>query len=196
MRRFGYAGFLLFCLVLCAVCPVSSYAADYVLDTGYDSASASDIEDVFLASDSNAIMPYGSYSDVYEGSISTTVTTYMRGIVSRFSPAVHYVLFRQSQYTYRLVYGKNLSVSGSRFTGTECDYVLYDSRYSQVSSGAEGDFSLNANSYMVYTDLESMYPVLSEGVSKNEGRALLFCFVVYFLYTVCKVFFSVGRRSY
>lgn len=150
-----------------------------------------------LATDSDAdIMPLSSYNDVYDGSISSSVVAYMKGIVSRFSPSCHYVLFRESQYIYRLVYGNDLQISNSVFTGSDLKYIRYDTRNYIVTEGLEGDFSLNVRSYTVYTDLESMYPVLYEGVTKNEGRAILFGVTVMLLFDVVKAFFSFGKSRY
>lgn len=179
---------LLSCVGLCCLFPVQVRAAEYVLD----SENFENFEEV--ASDSDAlIMPLASYGDVYDGSISSTVLTYMKGIVVRFSPTVHYVLFRESQYVYRLVYGENLEVSGSTFAGADCRFVRYDSRYYTVSEGYEGDFRLNVSSYTVYTDLESMYPVLYEGVSGNAGYSILFVVTILLLFDIIKAFFSSGR---
>lgn len=190
---------------MCSLYAISSYASEYVLDSsGFENSSSvsawslasdSDAEEIGIASNSNAdIMPLASYGDVYEGSISSTVTNYMKGIVCRFSPSTHYVLFREGQYAYRLVYGENLEVDGSTFSGTDLKYIAYDSRYYTVSEGDEGDFALDVSSYTVYTDLESMYPVLYEGVSRNEGQALLFCAVVMLLFDIVKAFFGTGRH--
>lgn len=168
------------------MCSIPCYAADW--------SFASD-SNALLATDSDAeIMPLASYSDVYEGTISSTVTNYMKGIVCRFSPADHYVLFRSGQYSYRLVYGKDLVINGSVFSGSDLDYIAYDTRYYSVTSGYEGDFSLNVSNYMVYTDLESMYPVLYEGVTGFESKAILFGVCMLLLFDVCKAFFG-SRRS-
>ena len=170
-------------------------AEDSPAVSAWSLASDSDADGYEVATYSDAyIMPLASYGDVYDGTISSTVTNYMKGIVCRFSPSTHYVLFRASQYTYRLVYGKDLMVDGSTFSGSELDYIAYDSRYYTVTEGYEGDFSLDVSSYMVYTDLESMYPVLYEGVSGNEGKALLFCSCVMLLFDIVKAFFSSGRH--
>ena len=185
---------VLSCMVMCGLYAISSYASEYVLGSS-DFENDTQVSEWSLATDSNAdIMLLSTYSDVYDGTISSTVITYMKGIVCRFSPSIHYVLFREGQYLYRLVYGESLEVDGSNFTGTDLKYITYDSRYYTIAEGDEGDFSLDVSSYMVYTDLESMYPVLYEGVSRNEGQALLFCAVVMLLFDIVKAFFSTGRH--
>lgn len=202
-----YGLVILSCLVMCYLCVIPCYANQYVLDQSitenspavysWSLATDSDADIMFLATDSDAgIMPLSSYNDVYDGSISSSVVTYMKGIVSRFSPSVHYVLFRESQHIYRLVYGGDLQVNNSVFTGSDLKYIRYDTRNYIVSEGYEGDFSLNVSSYTVYTDLESMYPVLYEGVTKNEGRAILFGVTVMLLFDVVKAFFGSGKSRY
>ena len=98
-----------------------------------------------------------SYSGVYDGSISTSVLPYFRGMTEKLSPSSHYVLFRQSQYIYLLVYGENLVCNGNRFTGTDMMYITYDTRDYVLSSGTEGGFSLNVGSYIVYSDIGDIY---------------------------------------
>lgn len=189
MKGFEYVrSVILWSLVLCALYVFPSWAAVYVLDP----ASAPEGLEVGPASPSDAIVPFSSYPGVYDGSMSTSVVSYMRGIAARFRPGTHYVLFRQSQYVYRLVYGSDLEVSGFRFLGTGLDYITYDTRYYAIDEGHEGDFSLIVNNNMVYTDLESMYPVLIEGGSVYIDYAILFCLTALLLYLVCKQFFSTG----
>lgn len=196
MRWKKYGLVLLFSMVMYSLYIIPSYASEYVLDSGIIEDSPS-VSAWSLETDSDAgIMLLSAYNDVYDGTISSTVVTYMKGIVARFSPSVHYVLFRESQYGYRLVYGKDLSVSGNVFTGTDCNYVYYDSRHYTVTEGYEGSFSLNVSSYTVYTDLPSMYPMLYEGVFGNVGKAVLFCLIVMLLFDIIKAFFSNGRYSF
>lgn len=183
------------CLVLCYLCSFPVYANQYVLGEGFSSYREDDDSEA-VASDSDGIMLLSDYTDVYDGAISTSVASYFKGIVSRFSPATHYVLFREGDYTYRLVYGEDLSVSGSSFSGSGLLYIQYNSRYGTVVNGIEGDFSLSVSSYTCYTDLDSMYPVLVEGVPQVEGRALLFVLVLWLLYDIIKTFFAAGHMRY
>lgn len=140
-----------------------------------------------------------SYPDVYDGSISTTQLNYFAGIVQRFSPGMHYVLFRQSRYGYRLVYGKELSYLNGVFMapaqdveGQETSYIYYDTEYNRVSDGVEGAFRLTPLSYPVYTDLNSKYPVL-EGGRIYEKQAVLFVLVVMWLTGILSGFFIPSR---
>lgn len=141
------------------------------------------------------VEPRGSYNSVYEGSYSTSQLSYFSGIVERLAPDKDYVLFRQSRYQYRLVYAEDLEVDGSTFRSSSADYVLYDTEDGVVSSGHEGSFTLRAGSYPVYTSLESMYPVLVEGVRNYEFKTLLFMSALGMLVSLFHSFFFVGRRK-
>lgn len=197
MRWYKYAVSLLFCLVLYSVHPVQGYAQIWILDKeNYQDTEVPD--DFQIATDSDAgIALLSSYSQPYDGSISTTYTTYFRGVVEKLPPASHYVLFRSDQYSYRLVYSDSMTYENGRFAAYSAQYVNYyvgnyNSR-SQVTSGGEGAFSLSPNGYPVYSDLSELYPVLSEGVKDYEFKTLLFCVVLFLLFAVVRSFFSPGR---
>lgn len=197
MRWYKYAVSLLFCLVLYSVHPVQGYAQIWILDKeNYQDTEVPD--DFQIATDSDAgIALLSSYSQPYDGSISTTYTTYFRGVVEKLPPASHYVLFRSDQYSYRLVYSDSMTYENGRFAADSAQYVNYyvgnyNSR-SQVTSGGEGAFSLSPNGYPVYSDLSELYPVLSEGVKDYEFKTLLFCVVLFLLFAVVRSFFSPGR---
>lgn len=130
---------------------------------------------------------YSSYSDVYEGSISSSILDYFKGIVEKLEPDLHYVLFRQDRYYYRLVISSDLVYQNGVFTAPAdgCEYVLYYSYDSTVSAGQEGSFRLAVNSYTVYSDLESPYPVLTEGVRGYEFKTVLFMLAVIFVFMLC-----------
>lgn len=130
---------------------------------------------------------YSSYSDVYEGSISSSILDYFRGIVEKLPPDKHYVLFRQDKYHYRLVISPDLIYQNGVFTAPAdgCEYVLYYSYDSTVSSGDEGSFRLSVYNYTVFTDLVSPYPVLTEGVRGYEFKTVLFMLAVIFVFMLC-----------
>lgn len=149
------------------------------------SASPSQLQSVAYTLDGPAL--YSSYSDVYEGSISSSILDYFRGIVEKLPPDKHYVLFRQDRYYYRLVVSPDLVYQNGRFSAPVdgCEYILYYSYDSTVSAGSEGAFSLAVNSYTVFTDLESPYPVLTEGVRGYEFKTVLFMLAVIFVFMLC-----------
>lgn len=161
---------------------------DLATDSDADLATVSDARNDY------GIMLLSNYSSTYDGTLSSTYVNYAKDTVSKFAPGVHYVFFRPSQYAYRLVYGTDLACDGSDFSGTDLQYISYDSRYYTFSSGLEGSFSLATNGYLVYTDLESKFPTLDSGVRNYEFKTLLFVAVMYLLYHICCTFFSSGKH--
>lgn len=90
-----------------------------------------------------------------------------------------------------------MTYENGRFAADSAQYVNYYvgnyNNRSQVTSGVEGAFSLSPNGYPVYSDLSELYPVLSEGVKNYEFKTLLFCVVLFLLFTIVRSFFSPGR---
>lgn len=205
---------LLFCMVLCILHPVQAVAADYTVfvpdsisddmsaPAVYPDAEDDEIElindlatpsDALIATPSDfGIMPLAAYNAPYDGSMSSSVVNYFDDIVPKLG-GVHYVLFRSGQYSYRLVYGKDMSLSGDYFTGTDCSYYAYDTRYYTWQYGYEGAFSLDAGSYLVYSDLGA-YPALDSG--SIAGWLVAFCAVLYLLYVILRALFAPQRMRY
>lgn len=136
----------------------------------------------------NAPVLYSSYTP-YDSSISSTVITYMSDVVPKLGN-VHYVLFRNGQYGYRLVYAKEMELDGSTFSAGDAQYVAYDSRYYSWTSGSEGSFTLSAGNYIVYSDLGD-YPMLHSD-SVYSGLLILFA-GVFLLFTIYRSLFNAGR---
>lgn len=101
---------------------------------------------------------------IYEGTISSTYTTYFKDILSRQTMFTDYVCFRAGQYEYVMVVG-DLEYSNNQFVLSEKGSVYtfdntgsYNSNYSfnvsEISS-----FSLNAGDNIVYSNL-GYYPTL------------------------------------
>ena len=120
---------------------------------------------------------YAVNGDVYPGTISTTYTDYFTGIADKLSYDEHYVVFRQSQYVYKMMWGDSLSLSGSDFTGDSLSYcsLTTNSGYNSDFMVEFGEDSLNidASGGFVYSDLGN-YPSLTEGVRGIESQTLLF----------------------
>lgn len=136
----------------------------------------------------NSPVVYSSYTP-YDSSISTTVVTYMSDVLPKLGD-VHYVLFRHGQYAYRLVYAKDMVCDGTTFTAEDAQYIAYDSRYYTWTSGSEGSFRLQANNYIVYSDLEG-YPML-------QSEATYYWLIIFFagvalLFVIYRSLFSPGR---
>lgn len=196
--------FLLFYMVLCLVHPVPVFAAEWSLDQIYlensDPEDYLQVDTVIDASDSNAlasgsnayygIMPLSGHSPYDNGSISSTIVNYMSDVLPKLGN-VHYVLFRSGQYVYRLYYTKDMEYDGAGgFMASKADYISYDSRYYTWSSGSETNFSLDAGSYLVYSDLGE-YPMLSSGESSTWLLVVLGA--AYFLFVIIRSFLAPSK---
>lgn len=156
-----------------------------------DLATGSDARAVSTPSNAAVGSPpvvYSSYAP-YDSSISTSVVSYMEDLLPRLG-MVDYVLFRSGQYTYRLVYSRDMVCAGGNFSAGDADYVLYDTRNYTLEHGKEGAFTLRASNYLVYSNVGD-YPMLhSEAV---YTWLLIFVAVVFFLFTLYRSFLSPGR---
>ena len=126
---------------------------------------------------------------VASGSNARVASAYMSDVLPKLGN-VHYVLFRHGQYAYRLVYAKDMICNGTTFTAEDAQYIAYDSRYYTWSAGTEGSFRLQANNYIVYSDLAE-YPML-----QSEGTyywLIIFIAGVAFLFVIYRSLFSPGR---
>lgn len=193
----GY--FILFCLVVCALYTVPAFAAEWVLDQTYledsypeDYLEADTIVTASDATASNAdygIMLLSAHAP-YDGSMSTSVVSYMSDVVQKLGN-VHYVLFRSGQYQYRLYYTRDLVYSGyGNFSADKADYILYDTRNYSWQSGSEYDFSLNAGSYMIYSDLGN-YPML--GSADTPAWLLVILGAAFFVFVILRSFFAPSK---
>lgn len=113
--------------------------------------------------------------DVYEGSLSSTILTYMAGFVPDMSD---YLIYRSGQYTYNLYYGNDLEVNSRIVTGTG-RRVTYNSA-DQTVSFSDANFTINTgNAANVYSNLEgySDYDVLRE--VKHNAFQSIFLFAIF-----------------
>ncbi len=81
-------------------------------------------------------------------------------------------------------------LTSTTFTAEDAQYIAYDSRYYTWSAGTEGSFRLQANNYIVYSDLAE-YPML-----QSEGTyywLIIFIAGVAFLFVIYRSLFSPGR---
>lgn len=134
-----------------------------------------------------------SLSGSYPGTISDTYLNYFRGIVQKLDWKEHYVVYRSGQYSYTMVYGEEVSLNGTRFTGT--GNVVNIHRNSSSSSTdwyvsySTDNLALSAGSLFVYSDLGA-YPELKEGGTSLEFAALLFAVGFAVVYSVCHDIFD------
>lgn len=107
-------------------------------------------------------VPYASITPSY--GVGTSNLDIFRGVVYGLPYGTHYIYFRQDQYNYCLIYGRNLSLSGNTFSGSECYLVTYNTYYSSggqptYSITGPNTYSISVGSVLVYSDL-GHYPRL------------------------------------
>lgn len=169
---------------------------------GEDDVSGVDPQPVYLVDppdmvDDSAAVPLNLSDTAYLGSISSGVYQYFRDLVGQLPIGSHYVFYRADQYNYNLVYGPDLSLSGSTFSGGDVQVINYYS-YSYndrntITRYDESGFTLRDPGAFVYTDLGQGYPRLFEGVTHREFTALLVVVVVACLYSFVVRILSSGR---
>ena len=110
-------------------------------------------------SDLDAIAVQAANSSVYPGTWSGSILDYFSAVM-RQNPGEHYVAFRNSQYSYFLFYGSDLSYSDGVVSGSG-DYVQYSYNDNNYVVARGNDYvNINISSGVVYTDLDSSYGAL------------------------------------
>lgn len=140
-------------------------------------------------SDLDAIAVQAANSSVYPGTWSGSILDYFSAVM-RHNPGEHYVAFRNSQYSYFLFYGSDLSYSDGVVSGSG-DYVEYsynDNNY--VVTRGNDNVNINISSGVVYTDLNSSYGAL-EGASEITLQTVLLVSVLVCLgfSLLCRILF-------
>lgn len=134
-----------------------------------------------------------SLTGSYPGTISDTYLNYFRGIVQKLNWKEHYVVYRSGQYSYTMIYGEEVALDGSRFTGTGNVVNIHRNTSSSSSdwyvSYSTDSIALSAGSLFVYSDL-GMYPELKEGGTSLEFATLLFAVGFAVVYSVCHDIFD------
>lgn len=140
-------------------------------------------------SDLDAIAVQAANSSVYPGTWSGSILDYFSAVM-RQNPGKHYVAFRNSQYSYFLFYGDDLTFADGAVSGSG-DYVQYsyDNNNYVVTRG--NDYvNINVGSGVVYTDLNSAYGAL-EGASEITLQTVLLVSVLVCLgfSLLCRILF-------
>lgn len=140
-------------------------------------------------SDLDAIAVQAANSSVYPGTWSGSILDYFSGVM-RQNPGEHYVAFRNSQYSYFLFYGSDLTYSDGVVSGSG-DYVQYsynDNNY--VVTRGNDYVNVNISSGVVYTDLNSSYAAL-DGASEITLQTVLLVSVLVCLgfSLLCRILF-------
>ena len=150
---------------------------------GFDNGNA-----VALA-DLDAIAVQAANSSVYPGTWTGSILDYFSGVM-RQNPGKHYVAFRNSQYSYFLYYGDNLTYSDGVVSGS-ADYVEYNyNNNNYVVTRGNDNVNINISSGVVYTDLNSAYGAL-DGASEITLQTVLLVSVLVCLgfSLLCRILF-------
>lgn len=149
----------------------------------YDNGNA------LAVSDLDAIAAQAANSSVYPGTWSGSILDYFSGVM-RQNPGKHYVAFRNSQYSYFLYYGDDLTYSDGVVSGS-ADYVEYNyNNNNYVVTRGNDNVNINISSGVVYTDLNSAYGAL-DGASEITLQTVLLVSVLVCLgfSLLCRILF-------
>lgn len=149
----------------------------------YDNGNAVEVSDL------DAIAVQAANSSVYPGTWSGSILDYFSGVM-RQNPGKHYVAFRNSQYSYFLYYGDNLTFSDGVVSGS-ADYVEYNyNNNNYVVTRGNDNVNINISSGVVYTDLNSAYGAL-DGASEITLQTVLLVSVLVCLgfSLLCRILF-------
>lgn len=140
-------------------------------------------------SDLDAIAVQAANSSVYPGTWSGSILDYFSGVM-RQNPGKHYVAFRNSQYSYFLYYGDDLSFADGVVSGS-ADYVEYNyNNNNYVVTRGNDNVNINISSGVVYTDLNPSYAAL-DGASEITLQTVLLVSVLVCLgfSLLCRILF-------
>ena len=140
-------------------------------------------------SDLDAIAVQAANSSVYPGTWSGSILDYFSGVM-RQNPGEHYVAFHNSQYSYFLFYGSDLTYSDGVVSGSG-DYVQYSYNNNNYVVTRGNDYvNVNISSGVVYTDLNSAYAAL-DGASEITLQTVLLVSVLVCLgfSLLCRILF-------
>lgn len=140
-------------------------------------------------SDLDAIAEQAANSSVYPGTWSGSILDYFSGVM-RQNPGKHYVAFRNSQYSYFLYYGDDLTFADGVVSGS-ADYVEYNyNNNNYVVTRGNDNVNINISSGVVYTDLNSAYGAL-DGASEITLQTVLLVSVLVCLgfSLLCRILF-------
>ena len=140
-------------------------------------------------SDLDAIAVQAANSSVYPGTWSGSILDYFSAVM-RQNPGKHYVAFRNSQYSYFLYYGDDLTFSDGVVSGS-ADYVEYNyNNNNYVVTRGNDDVNINISSGVVYTDLNAAYGAL-DGASEITLQTVLLVSVLVCLgfSLLCRILF-------
>lgn len=139
--------------------------------------------------DLDAIAVQAANSSVYPGTWTGSILDYFSAVM-RQNPGKHYVAFRNSQYSYFLYYGDDLTFADGVVSGS-ADYVQYNynNNYYVVTRGND-NVNINISSGVVYTDLNSSYGALAGATEITLQTVLLVSVLVCLGFSLlCRILF-------
>lgn len=169
----------------------SSYSA-YLEESESEPQSeiiAYDNGNAVAVSDLDAIAAQAANSSVYPGTWTGSILDYFSAVM-RQNPGKHYVAFRNSQYSYFLYYGDDLTFADGVVSGS-ADYVQYNyNNNNYVVTRGNDNVNINISSGVVYTDLNSAYGAL-DGASEITLQTVLLVSVLVCLgfSLLCRILF-------
>lgn len=140
-------------------------------------------------SDLDAIAVQAANSSVYPGTWSGSILDYFSAVM-RQNPGKHYVAFRNSQYSYFLYFGDDLTFADGVVSGS-ADYVEYNyNNNNYVITRGNDNVNINISSGVVYTDLNASYGAL-DGASEITLQTVLLVSVLVCLgfSLLCRILF-------
>lgn len=149
----------------------------------YDNGNAVSVSDL------DAIAVQAVNGSVYPGTWSGSILDYFSGVM-RQNPGKHYVAFRNSQYSYFLFYGDDLTFTDGTVSGSG-DYVQYNYNNNNYVVTRGNDYvNVNISSGVVYTDLNPSYAAL-DGASEITLQTVLLVSVLVCLgfSLLCRILF-------
>lgn len=140
-------------------------------------------------SDLEAISVQAANSSVYPGTWSGSILDYFSAVM-RQNPGKHYVAFRNSQYSYFLYYGDDLTFADGVVSGA-ADYVQYNyNNNNYVVTRGNDNVNVNISSGVVYTDLNSAYGALDGATEITLQTVLLVSVLVCLGFSLlCRILF-------
>lgn len=140
-------------------------------------------------SDLDAIAAQAANSSVYPGTWTGSILDYFSAVM-RQNPGKHYVAFRNSQYSYFLYYGDNLTFADGVISGS-ADYVEYNyNNNNYVVTRGNDNVNINISSGVVYTDLNSAYGALAGATEITLQTVLLVSVLVCLGFSLlCRILF-------
>lgn len=154
-----------------------------------NSIIAYDNGNAVAVSDLDAIAVQAANSSVYPGTWTGSILDYFSAVM-RQNPGKHYVAFRNSQYSYFLYYGDELTFSDGVVSGS-ADYVEYNyNNNNYVVMRGNDNVNINISSGVVYTDLNPAYGALDGATEITLQTVLLVSVLVCLGFSLlCRILF-------